>query len=130
MIHYYDGKFHLLPKTFEFPQVGVFGAWRWFGDKAKGYPPLKRIRSHNLPHGGLSKTFSDWAMMMRHITRAITSAGIEIPNEITDTDAVELFRVGLSHLRLAPTSRKRRVAELSLSTALHLVRQAIQVRKE
>ena len=69
-------------------------------------------------------------MMMRHITRAITSAGIEIPNEITETDAAELFRFVLSHLRLAPTSRKWRVAELSLSTSLRLVRQAIQVSKE
>ncbi|DAZ94018.1 TPA: hypothetical protein N0F65_001629, partial [Lagenidium giganteum] len=29
MLHYYDGKFHLLPKSFEFLSVGPFGAWNW-----------------------------------------------------------------------------------------------------
>ncbi|KAG2768786.1 hypothetical protein JG687_00015097 [Phytophthora cactorum] len=43
-VYYYEGKFHLLPQTFEFPRTGPFGAWMlwWFGDKSRGYPPLKR----------------------------------------------------------------------------------------
>ncbi|GMF44141.1 unnamed protein product [Phytophthora fragariaefolia] len=37
--HYYDGKFHMLPKNFEFPKVGAFGAWQlwWFGSGARGF---------------------------------------------------------------------------------------------
>lgn len=129
LVHFYGGKFHMLPQSFEFPQIGAFGAWKmwWFGDKAQGYPPLKRIRSLDLPNDGLKKKFSDWSVLMQHITSAIETAGVDIPVEMTEEKAAELFYVGMAHLPLAPTSRKRRIAELSLSTTLRLVRQAKQV---
>ena len=118
----------MLPESFEFPQIGALGAWKlwWFGDKAQGYPPLKRIRSHDLPHDGLKKKFSDWSVLMQHITSAVNTAGVKIPTDMTEEKAAELFRVGMNHLPLAATSRKRRIAELSLSTTLRLVRQAKQ----
>jgi hypothetical protein len=125
MVHCYDGRLHLVPKSFKFPEVGVFGAWKlwWFGDESKGYPPLRRIRSHDLPNN-LQKTFSDWSVMMKHIITTITSSGVTIPDEVTEEHAVELFGIGMRNLRLAPSSRKRRFEELSLSTVLRLVRQA------
>ncbi|KAJ8556784.1 hypothetical protein ON010_g9179 [Phytophthora cinnamomi] len=59
--HYYNGKFHMFPETFEFPKVGAYGAWQlwWFGDKTNGYPPLKRVGTHDLPREQMRKTFSD-----------------------------------------------------------------------
>jgi len=124
--YYYAGKFHLLPETFEFPHTGPSGAWQlwWFGNKAKGSPPLKTIHPHDLPKRSMHKPFSDWVMMIKHLTDAITSAGRTIPVPITEQNAAELFTVAMDNLKMVPSNRKRRLAELSLTTVLRLVREA------
>ncbi|KAG6971862.1 hypothetical protein JG687_00001808 [Phytophthora cactorum] len=61
--YYYNVKFHLLPESFEFPHAGPFASWMlwWFGDKARNYPPLRKIRPHDLPKSNKGKRYSDWA---------------------------------------------------------------------
>nr|CAI72258.1 hypothetical protein PI35.0090 [Phytophthora infestans]CAI72349.1 hypothetical protein PI49.0570 [Phytophthora infestans] len=84
--YFYNGKFHLLPESFEFPRGGPYAAWMlwWFGDKARNYPPLRKIRPHDLPKSSMCKRFSDWTRLIRHICTAITTAGKSIPNDMTE----------------------------------------------
>ncbi|KAG4051541.1 hypothetical protein PC123_g13252 [Phytophthora cactorum] len=125
-VYYYAGKFHLLPETFEFPRAGSFGAWQlwWFGNKARGWPPLKNIHPHELPKRSIRKTFSDWVMMIKHLTDAATAAGRTIPTQPSEKQAAEIFEAAMYKLELSPTKHKRRLAELSLTTVLRLVREA------
>ncbi|KAG6957826.1 hypothetical protein JG687_00009736 [Phytophthora cactorum] len=69
--YYYNGKFHLLPESFEVLHTGPFAAWMlwWFGDKARNYPPLRKIRPHDLPKSNMGKRYSDWARLISHISR-------------------------------------------------------------
>jgi len=127
-VHFYNGKFHLLPQTFEFPRTGPFGAWMlwWFGDKHRGYPPLKKVRSHDLPNHTMHKIYSDWSVVIRHISSAIELAGLAIPANMTEQQARNMFQIGMEGLTLSPSTRKRRLAELSISTVLRLIREAQQ----
>ncbi|KAG6975819.1 hypothetical protein JG688_00001978 [Phytophthora aleatoria] len=124
-VYYYEGKFHLLPQTFEFPRTGPFGAWMlwWFGDKSRGYPPLKKIRTIDLPTSCMSKRYSDWAMMIQHLCELITESGEHIPSDMTEQDAIRLFNIAMDSLQLPPSKRQRRLSELSLTTILRLVRE-------
>eukprot|EP00644_Phytophthora_capsici_P000442 jgi/Phyca11/100403/e_gw1.4.279.1 len=97
--HYYDGKFHMLPKSFEFPKTEAFGAWMlwWFGDKARGYPPLRRISAHDLPTPFMRKTFSDWSSLLKRISDVATEHGCRITTNMSEEQAEKVFKVGLEH---------------------------------
>ncbi|POM62610.1 LOW QUALITY PROTEIN: hypothetical protein PHPALM_28209 [Phytophthora palmivora] len=124
-VHFYKGKFHLLPESFEFPRTGPFGAWViwWFGDKACGYPPLRKIRPHDLPKASMGKQFSDWSRIIHHLRNAIESTGEEIADNMTDRKATELFQIAVNNLELPSSERKRRLTELSVTTVLRLIRE-------
>ncbi|KAG2886857.1 hypothetical protein PC116_g21315 [Phytophthora cactorum] len=124
-VYYFAGKFHLLPETFEFPRAGTFGAWQlwWFGNNARGWPPLKNIHPHDLPKRSMRKTFSDWVMMIKHLTDAATVAGRTIPTQPSEQHA-DIFEAAMYKLELSPTKHKYRLAELSLTTVQRLVREA------
>lgn len=126
MAHYYDGKFHMLPKTFEFPKTGALGAWKlwWFGDNARCYPPLKRMGAHDLPLESMRKVLSDWSSLVRRIVDTAAKAGCEVTSKMTEEQADKIFRVGMDNLPLLPSSRKGRVSELSIGTTLRLAREA------
>ncbi|GMF56836.1 unnamed protein product [Phytophthora fragariaefolia] len=91
--HYYDGKFHMLPQNFEFPKVGAFGAWQlwWFGNGARGYPPLRRIGTHDLPRQSMRETFSNWANLMQRISDAALEMGCQVKVEMTEQEAKKCF---------------------------------------
>ncbi|ETM50477.1 hypothetical protein L914_05490 [Phytophthora nicotianae] len=46
----WGGKFHLIPREFNFPSIDPLGAWLlwWFGNSNLGYPPYRKI-----PYGDL-----------------------------------------------------------------------------
>ncbi|ETV73859.1 hypothetical protein H257_11519 [Aphanomyces astaci] len=49
-VHYWGGRWHLLPETFELPSVDVATAWHlwWCGSPARDIPPLFKISSRDL----------------------------------------------------------------------------------
>jgi hypothetical protein len=50
--HYYDGKFHRVPKEWDFPRCGVRDLWRqwWIGDGIRQIPPLRMIKHIDVEH--------------------------------------------------------------------------------
>lgn len=120
IVHYYNGKYHLLPQSFDLPKVGIFEAWKlwWLGDKRDRYPPLRRVRAHDLPNPALQKRSSDWCMIMQHIKSAIIDTSEQIPAAMTEGEASRPFNVGVGKLPLAPSTRKRRVSELCVGARL------------
>ncbi|OWZ17669.1 LOW QUALITY PROTEIN: hypothetical protein PHMEG_0008348 [Phytophthora megakarya] len=123
--HLHFMTFYLLPKYFAFPRMTSSGAWIlwWFGDKYHGFPPLKRIHTHDLPSQALHKSFSDMSVFVRHIAKAAASAGSPVPKDMTDKRAAEVFRTGMENLQLTPSTCKCRLAELSVATIVRLVRE-------
>ncbi|POM75630.1 Hypothetical protein PHPALM_7242 [Phytophthora palmivora] len=109
-----------LPESFEFPRTGPVGAWViwWFGDKTHGNPPLREIGPHDLP----GKRSSDWSRIIHHLRNAIESIGEEIADNMTKRKATDLFQIAMNNLELPSSERKRRLAELSLTTVLRLAR--------
>ncbi|POM70035.1 Hypothetical protein PHPALM_13606, partial [Phytophthora palmivora] len=112
-------------KSFEFPRTGPFGAWViwWFGDKARGYPPLRKIQPHDLPKASMGKRFSDWSRIIHHLCNAIESAGEEIADNMTERKATELFQIAMNNLELPSSERKRRLTELLVTTVLRLIQE-------
>lgn len=74
--------------------------------------------------------FSDWGVLIRHIKQAAESAGSAVRVDMSEQEAAEVFRVGMSNLHLTATSKKRRAAELSVTTVLRLLREAQQCREQ
>jgi hypothetical protein len=68
-------------------------------------------------------------MLMSHIINAATTNGIHIPVDMTEETAAEIFHKSVQLLPMKLSTRKRRHAELALSTTLRLVREEIKDRE-
>ena len=114
--HYFDGRYHPVPKDWRFPRVGVYDAWKqwWIGDSVRNIPPIRSIKAvdlkflDNIPlspeerHGrtGSSKerrrparkTYGDLKFLMDYITRKVIAAGA-MRDDITLTTVKEMFEV-------------------------------------
>ena len=112
--HYFDGRYHPVPKDWRFPRVGVFNAWRqwWIGDRARNVPPIRSIKPLDLKflddiplsteelHGrtGINKnrrrparkTYGDLKYLMDYITEKVVAAG-GMQDEITETSVKQMF---------------------------------------
>ena len=112
--HYFDGKYHRVPKDWRFPRVGVFNAWRqwWIGDTVRNVPPIRSIKPLDLKflddiplsaaelHGrtGINKNrrrparkiYGDLKYLMDYITRKVVAAGA-MQEEITETSVKQMF---------------------------------------
>ncbi|EGZ29152.1 hypothetical protein PHYSODRAFT_471963 [Phytophthora sojae] len=114
----WGGKFHRLPKEFEFPSIDPLGAWIfwWFGDARRGYPPYKAISSDDLDTPKKKATLAEWSIMMRHISNAVEAqTGMSLPPIRDEPHAIELFNIGYHKLQLKPSKRKRRTNQLKLT---------------
>ncbi|POM73897.1 LOW QUALITY PROTEIN: Hypothetical protein PHPALM_9207 [Phytophthora palmivora] len=72
-------KFHLLPGSFEFSRTGPFDEG-WFGDKARDYSPLRKIRPHDFPNASRS--------------------GEQIADNMTERRTTELYQIAMNNLEL------------------------------
>lgn len=98
-VHFWGGKYHMLPQDFEFPSIDALGAWKlwWFGNGALGYPPFKSITTNDLSDLKKKKTYSEWSMLMKHITEAAEArTGTRIAKDINESEATRLFDIGMS----------------------------------
>ncbi|KUG01951.1 hypothetical protein AM587_10001959 [Phytophthora nicotianae] len=127
--HTWGGKFHVLPKDFAFPSIDPLGAWIlwWFGNPELNYPPYKGIPSDDLDTPQKKVTLSEWSVMMRHIINGIEKdLRKPMPAIRDEVHAIELFKIGYNTLELKPSKRKRRNAQIKLTTVLRLIREAGQ----
>jgi hypothetical protein len=127
----WGGKFHKVPREFDFPSIDPLGAWRlwWFGDARRDYPPFKGITSDDLDTPRKKATMSEWSIMMRHIVDGIEAkTGAPLQTKRDEVHAIDLFKVGYATLRLKPSKRKRRESQIKLTTVLRLVREASDTR--
>ncbi|DAZ99857.1 TPA: hypothetical protein N0F65_008600, partial [Lagenidium giganteum] len=58
--------------------------------------------------------------------KAITVAGKTVPSEMTEQQATQLFQIAMDRLPLVPSTRKRRITELSVQTVLCLAQATIE----
>lgn len=125
-LHFWGGKFHILPKDFSFPSIDPLGAWQlwWFGNSKRNYPPYKGIQTDDLDSSQKKATYSEWSIMMRHIIAGVeATTGSEIGKICDEVHAIELFNIGFQQLKLKPSKHKRRIDQLKLTTVLRLVRE-------
>lgn len=125
----WNNKFHVLPEKFEFPSVDAFSAWKlwWFGNSVTGWPPFRSINTCDLSTRRKRQTYSEWSCMMNLIADAASaSSQHQISKPVTEDQATEVFNIGTQHLPLPASNHKRRWTQLKVTTALRLVRQAIQ----
>ncbi|KAJ8576010.1 hypothetical protein ON010_g3202 [Phytophthora cinnamomi] len=128
-IHFWpcDGKLHALPESFEFPSTDVRHAWHqwWFRNEAEGQPPYKSVSTHDLATRKKRQTYSDWRMIMKHISAAIErETGALPPSSMTEQQAAMLCVTGVNSLPLSPSTSSRRTTQLKVTTMFRLVRQA------
>ncbi|POM79274.1 LOW QUALITY PROTEIN: Para-hydroxybenzoate-polyprenyltransferase [Phytophthora palmivora] len=64
----------------------------------------------------MGKRSSDWSRIIHHLRNAIESTGEEITDNMTKRKATDLFQIAMDNLELPSSERKRRLAELSLTT--------------
>lgn len=74
----------------------------------------------------MHKIYSDWSVVVRHILPATELAGLAIPANMSEQQGRELLQIGMDGLTLSPSTRERRLAELSIDTLLRLIRDAQQ----
>ncbi|ETO68238.1 hypothetical protein F444_14913 [Phytophthora nicotianae P1976] len=114
---------------FAFPSIDPLGAWMlWgFGNPKLNYLPFKSIPSDDLDTPQKKATLSEWSVMMRHIINGIEKdLGKPMPAIRDEAHAIELFKIGYNTLELKPSKRKRRNAQIKLTTVLRLIREAGQ----
>ncbi|KAF4136131.1 hypothetical protein GN958_ATG14689 [Phytophthora infestans] len=90
----------------------------WFRGKARNYPPLRKIRPHDLRRA-VNPTY-----LHSHCDCRKT-----IPDDMTERQASGLFRVGISNLEMTFSIIKRRLEERSLITNLRRVREPAKRQK-
>ncbi|ETN22049.1 hypothetical protein PPTG_02102 [Phytophthora nicotianae INRA-310] len=121
-----DGKLHALPESFDFPSTDVVHAWHlwWFGSEAAGQPPYKSLCTHDLSTRKKRQTYSEWRVMMEHISSAIErKTGALPPPTMSEQQSAVLCVTGVNSLPLGPSKPSRRVTQLKVTTLLRLVRQ-------
>jgi hypothetical protein len=131
-LHLWDGKLHALPQDFDFPSVDTLSAWKlwWFGNPALGYPPFRRISSHDLSTKKKRNTLSEWKAMMRVIVDSVENNSVErIGNIVNEDHAVVIYNTAKQHLPIEQETiahSARRTGQLKMVTALRLIRQSSQ----
>ncbi|POM76590.1 Hypothetical protein PHPALM_6151 [Phytophthora palmivora] len=68
----------------DFPSTDPLTAWklRWFGNAALNYPPLKSISTVDLSTKKKARTFSEWSVFTKYLTKSIENeTGQSIPLE-------------------------------------------------
>ncbi|KAJ8531907.1 hypothetical protein ON010_g14055 [Phytophthora cinnamomi] len=122
-----DGKLHALPESFKFPSTDVLHAWHlwWFGNEAEGQPPYKSVFTDDLATRKKRQTYSEWRMMMEHISAAIERETGALPSSsMAEQQAAMLCVTGANSLPLSPSTCSCRTTQLKVTTMLRLVRQA------
>ena len=125
-VHFWSGKYHLLPESFEFPSIDLKGAWMlwWFGNKRLGYPPFKNICTTDLSTRKKRQTYSEWSIIMRRMESEVEQQLSSIrPRDMTEEKAADLFFLAVVKLPKPNSSHNRRSSQIKITTALKLIRQ-------
>ncbi|RLN86694.1 hypothetical protein BBJ28_00013389 [Nothophytophthora sp. Chile5] len=125
-MHWWDNGVHFLPDDFNFPKIDPFGAWKlwWFGNDSLRHPPYAAINPKDL-RKEVRNTFYEWRRFMtRIITEIQKTTKTPVLRIRSELQAEGLFKIGMSSIPLKQSSRKRRCAQLTLTTTLRLAREA------
>lgn len=128
-VYYWGNKFYLLPEPFDFPSVDPLTAWKlwWFGHAAQGWPAFRAIKTADLSTRKKGKSYSEWAAFMKHVINAVeVTTGTSLSPIKTETEASEVFDVGMRGLGIVPPEHTRRWTQLKMATVLSLIREAKQ----
>lgn len=126
-----DDNVHLLPFTFEFPKISVFGGWQlWIeGNPACGLPPFRRLRADDVSTRKQRKVLSEWKCLFGKIERAICNGCAELLGvERVDFNTLEgnavkrVFDAVKDSVLPRNGVRKRNVEELHVTTVVKRIR--------
>ncbi|OWZ10234.1 hypothetical protein PHMEG_00016948 [Phytophthora megakarya] len=101
--------------------------WRlwWLGNQASGYPPFRSLHSSYFATSS-RKIFSEWSVLVRHLTTAIeTSTGTKMQRPKTQDEADSLYNLGMSNVLLKPSSHPHKQRMERAVTTLRRIRQAL-----
>jgi hypothetical protein len=119
--------FGRMPEDFKFPQLDALGVWRlwWLGNAAAGYPPFRSLQASDFITAN-RKMFSEWSVLVRHITTGIEAGGSdEMQRPKSQEEADSLYYLGLPNVPLKPSAYPHKQRPERAVTTLRRIRQAI-----
>ncbi|RHY51693.1 hypothetical protein DYB30_013928, partial [Aphanomyces astaci] len=127
-VHYWGGRWHLLPETFELPSVDVATAWHlwWCGSPARDIPPLIKISSRDLTKKQ-GKIFCEWNFAVVELQKVYNSAtGTRMSRPFTSALVIAAFTTIMENLSLSwgqtQLGRQRRLTQMKMVTFARLAR--------
>ena len=122
-----DGKLHLLPEDYNFPNVSVSIGWHlwWEGNSEQNVPPYYLLASSDIPKGQ-RKRFSDIRCYMRFLINILEQGGMTQADLIAmpQSDLDEACRIATEQLPRRKKLKHVRTLEWVVCTALRELRQA------
>jgi hypothetical protein len=117
-VHYYKGRYHVLPQTWRFPSAGVLMMWQqWLlGDYVQNIPPLKILSSNDVVHldalplaagekrRPARKVLADLRFVMMYIEMKVREAD-RWTDEHNATSIAQMFRAVEHHFIIASSNR-------------------------
>jgi hypothetical protein len=122
----WNGSFHRVPSTFDFPSGTVANAWEYWccGDARMQYPPLRLLQPADLPSKKHRKRLSDFRFLMNEIERLVLQAGVMInsPSVAEAASMLDAVKQSLPIDNHTETNRVRRKDHLKWSSAVNVLR--------
>jgi hypothetical protein len=108
-LYYWGGRHRRVPESFKFPDCPPLQLWQqWLcGNHELGYPPLRRLETHDLTRS-MQKRMCDARKLMNRLTAQAARFDIEIPRRPTLAEANEIFQRCQSVILVPEVTEHRR----------------------
>ncbi|RHY84001.1 hypothetical protein DYB26_009559 [Aphanomyces astaci] len=127
-VHYWGGRWHMLPEDFELPSVDVATAWHywWCGSSAREIPPLHKLSTRDMAKKQ-GKIYCEWNFAVNVLLEVYSSStGATLSPPYTSASVIAAFTtitVSLSaSWGLTEKGRRRRLSQVKLVTFARLAR--------
>ena len=127
-VHFWGGRWHLLPEDFQLPSVDVATGWHlwWCGSQGRGIPALLKLHPRDLTRKQ-AKILCEWSFAVGELQschRAVTGSDIERP--YTTQSIIAAFSSIMEHLPVVwgqtQLGRQRRLSQMKMVTFARLAR--------
>ncbi|RHY24101.1 hypothetical protein DYB32_008972 [Aphanomyces invadans] len=121
-VHFWGGRWHLLPEDFELPSVDVANGWHlwWCGSQGRGVPALFKLHSRDLTRKH-AKILCEWSFAVGELQHCYkTALGDNIPGPYTSPTIIAAFSTITENLPLSwdrtQLGRQRRLSQMKMVT--------------
>ncbi|ETV98898.1 hypothetical protein H310_08390 [Aphanomyces invadans] len=119
-VHFWGGRWHLLPEDFELPSVDVATGWHlwWCGSQGRGVPALFKLHSRDLTRKH-AKILCEWSFAVGELQHCYkTALGDNIPGPYTSPTIIAAFSTITENLPLSwdrtQLGRQRRLSQMKM----------------